>query len=56
MGDERLGVFYPDIEKSVLVEADTCDDGALSQALTELLFINVEMGTGYATRPRRRHQ
>lgn len=50
-----MAFFYPDIEKSALAEADTCDnDGALSQALTELLFTKVEMGTGCATRPRRK--
>ena len=53
-GDEKLGVYYPNIDKSALAEADTCDnDGALSQALTELLYTKVEMGTGCATKPRR---
>ena len=53
-GDEKLGVYFPGIDKSALAEVDACDSGALSQALTELLYTKVEMGTGCATKPRRK--
>ena len=42
VADEKLGVYFPDINESALAEVDACDsDGALSQALTELLYTKV---------------
>ena len=53
-GDDKLGIFIPGILPCDLASVDTSTSaGALSQALTELLFTTEEMAQGCATKPRK---
>lgn len=53
-GDEKLGVFLPNISTCDLAAVDVCTTpGSLSQELLELVFTKNEMAHGCATKPRK---